>query len=167
MSSPFSEKEIAKIKRQFLALDKDGCCNIPVSEIRSLLQNTKKMSEVDIRGLLTELDLDGNGTIDSCEFLVLLSNRKDKELKELIHQAITLRSPIRKSFREFDKNGDGHITKKEFRNVMKKQQGMVSTAQLDAMTKDADKNGDGKIEYDEFILVITNRLLMYNMYGVF
>ena len=35
------------------------------------------------------------------------------------------------------------------------------------MIKDAKKAKGGKIEYDEFILVTTNRLMMYNMYGAY
>ena len=168
MASHITDKEIRKIKQQFLALDEDGCCDIPVSGLKSIMQDPKvNMSEEDINTLIKELDINGNGSIDSCEFLILLSNRRDKELKEVIHKALILRSPIRKEFHAFDANGDGHITSKEFRNVLKKHKGMINDTQLEVMVKDTKKKDGGKIDYDEFILVITNRLLMHNMYGVF
>ena len=168
MASSVTEREIEKIKHQFLALDEHGSCDISVSGIKSLMQDPGlNKSEDEINELIAELDIDGNGTIDSCEFLVLLSNRKDKELKEVLHKAIVLRSPIRKEFKSYDINGDGHITKKEFKSVLKKHKGMINDTQINAMVKDAKKNSDGKIEIDEFVLVITNRLLMHNMYGVF
>ena len=81
-------------------------------------------------------------------------NKKNKGLQELFHKAIILRSAIRKRFQEFDKNGDGYITKKEFRGVMRKQK-KITESQLDAMVKQADKNGDGKIDYDEFLVMMT------------
>ena len=168
MASQLTEKEVAKLKQQFLALDDNGSCDISISDLKQFLKDPNlEMSAIDIDALMKDLDLNGNGKIDSCEFLTLLSNRKDKELKDMIHKAIIIRSPIRKAFKEFDVNGDGFITKKEFRNVMKKHKGMVSDAQLEGMIKDANKNEAGKIDYDEFVLVITNKLLMYNMYGMF
>ena len=168
MVSHITENNIDKLKRQFLALDEEGSCDLSVSKLRSLLKDPNlKMTEENIRGMIEALDLDKNGAIDSIEFLILLSNRKDNEFKELVQKAITFRSPIRKAFKEFDKNGDGYITKKEFRTVMRRGQGMVSDAQLDTMVKDAARDGDGKINYDEFVLVITNKLLMYNLYGAF
>ena len=168
MASHISEKEIGNIKQHFLALDEEGCCDMPVSRLKGIMQDPNvNMSESDISTLMTELDIDGNGTIDSCEFLILLSKRKDKELKEVIHKALILRSPIRKEFKTFDANGDGYITPKDLRNAMKKHKGMLNDCHVKEMVKDAKKSDGGKIDYDEFILVITNRLLMHNMYGVF
>ena len=168
MGSHISDKEILKIKQQFLSFDVDGGCKITPMLLRSLLENPKSaMSENDTNDLINELGLDRNGGMDSCEFLIQLSNRKDTELKEALHRAITIRSPIRKEFKSLDTNEDGHITPKEFRNIMKKHKGMMSDKQLEAMVKEAKKNDAGKIDYDEFAFGITNRLLMHNMYGIF
>ena len=153
MAAHLSEKEIAKIKRQFLALDEDGSGEISMTELASILQDPKlKMSQDDIAALTLEFDLDGNGTIDICEFLILMSNRKNKKL---IQKAIVLRSAIRKAFKEFDSDGNGYITKKEFKHVLSRRKGRVTEAQIEAMIKDADVNSDGKIDYDEFVMVMT------------
>ena len=159
MASHLKEEEIAKIKRQFLDLDEDGSGEITIEELKSILKDpTLKMKEDAISALLAEFDLDGSGGIDISEFLIQMSKKKNKQLRKLIHKAIVLRSPIRKAFNEFDTNGDGFITKKEFKNVMRKQKGRyycISDAQLDAMIQDYDRNGDGKIDYDEFVYVMT------------
>ena len=156
MAAHLSEKEIAKIKRQFLVLDKDGSGEISEDELRGIFQDPRlKMTEEDIDKLFTEFDLDGSGLINISEFLILMSNRENKELKELVHRAIILRSAIRKAFREFDKNGDGWINKKEFKSVMRIQKARMTETQIDAMVKVADRNGDGKIDYDEFLLAMT------------
>ena len=76
----------------------------------------------------------------------------------MIHKAIILKSPVRRAFNEFDKNGDGYISRKEFKNVMRRQKGTfygIGEKQLDAMIAAYDKNGDGKIDYDEFCLGMT------------
>ena len=154
-----SEKEISDLKRDFLDLDEDGSGEISVNELKNILKDPRlKMSEDAIVELMKEFDLDGSGGIDVSEFLILMSNHKNKALKKLIHKAIIFRSPIRRAFNEFDKNGDGFITKKEFRNVMRRQKGRhygINEAQLDAMIKQYDKNGDGKIDYEEFVLTMT------------
>ena len=148
-----SEDEIAKIKRSFLELDEDGSGEISVHELQSILKDPKlRMSEDDVNKLMKDFDLDGNGTIDICEFLILMSNRKNRNL---IHRAIVIRTQIRKMFRNLDLDGNGYITKKEFKTVMRKQRGKYSEKQLDAMLKEADMNGDGKIDYDEFVVSMT------------
>ena len=92
-----SEEEIAKIKRSFLELDEDGSGEISVQELQSILKDPKlRMSEDDVKTLMADFDLDGNGTIDICEFLILMSNRKNRNL---IHRAIVIRTQIRKMFK--------------------------------------------------------------------
>ena len=148
-----SEDEIAKIKRSFLELDEDGSGEISVQELQSILKDPKlRMSEEDVNKLMSDFDLDGNGTIDICEFLILMSNRKNRNL---IHRAIVIRTQIRKMFKNLDLDGNGYITKKEFKTVMRKQKGKYSEKQLEAMLKEADINGDGKIDYDEFVVSMT------------
>ena len=148
-----SEEEIAKIKRSFLELDEDGSGEISVQELQSILKDPKlKMSEEDVKTLMADFDLDGNGTIDICEFLILMSNRKNRNL---IHRAIVIRTQIRKMFKNLDLDGNGYITRKEFKTVMRKQRGKYSEKQLDEMLKEADINGDGKIDYDEFVVSMT------------
>ena len=148
-----SEKEIAKIKRSFLELDEDGSGEISVQELRSILKDPKlNMTEEDVNKLMKDFDLDGNGTIDICEFLILMSSRKNRNL---IHRAIVIRTSIRKAFNNLDLDGNGYITKKEFKSVMRKQRGKFSEKQLDEMLKEADTNGDGKIDYDEFVVSMT------------
>ena len=160
MATHLSESEIKKLKKAFLDLDEDGSGEITIDELKSILRDPRlKISENDIDKMLEEFDLDGSGGIDVSEFLILMSSRKNKELKKKIHKAILMRSPIRKAFNEFDKNGDGFITKKEFKVVMRKQKGRyfcIGDQQLDAMLQSYDKNGDGKIDYDEFVLAMTS-----------
>ena len=151
-----SEQEIAKLKRQFLALDADGNGEISADELKGIFKDPRlKMSEKEVDLLLQDFDADGSGAIDIREFLMIMSNRNKKEIHELIHKAVVIRSAIRKSFKEFDQDGDGYITRKEFKTVMRRQKKSVTEAQLNAMVKDADRNGDEKIDYDEFLLAFT------------
>ena len=159
MASHLSEVEISQLKRDFLDLDEDGSGEISSKELKDILKDPRlKMSEAAIDHLMKEFDLDGSGGVDVSEFLILMGNRKNRELKKMIHKAIIMKSPIRRAFNEFDKNGDGFISRKEFKAVMRRQKGRfncVGEEQLDAMIAAYDKNGDGKIDYDEFVLGMT------------
>ena len=155
MAAQLSEKEIGKLKKQFLALDEDGSGLVTIDELKSIFKDPRlKMSEADIEVLLNEFDMDGSGAVDISEFLMLMGNSKNKGLQELFHRAIVLRSAIRKKFEEFDKNGDGFVTKKELKSVMRKK-GNLTDKQLDELVKGSDVNGDGKIDYTEFIVMMT------------
>ena len=56
-----------------------------------------------------EVDTDGNGTIEFSEFITLMRRRTSDDVSE---------KEMRKSFRMYDKDGDGYITKAELRQVM-------------------------------------------------
>lgn len=159
MASHLSEVEISNLKRDFLDLDEDGSGEISPNELKTILKDPRlKMSDADINNLVKEFDLDGSGGVDVGEFLILMGNRKNKQLKKMIHKAIILKSPVRRAFNEFDKNGDGFISRKEFKDVMRRHKGRynaIGEKQLDAMIAAYDTNGDGKIDYDEFCLGMT------------
>ena len=154
-----SEKEVQKLKRAFLDLDEDGSGEISLSELKAILNDpTLRMNDSAIEQLLKDFDKDGSGGIDVSEFIIWMGNRKNMAMKKKIHKAIIMKSPIRQAFRAFDTNGDGFISRKEFRQVMQKQKGRyfcIKEEQLDAMMAQYDKNGDGKIDYDEFVLGMT------------
>ena len=154
-----SEKEVQKLKRAFLDLDEDGSGEISLSELKAILNDpTLRMNDSAIEQLLKDFDKDGSGGIDVSEFIIWMGNRKNMAMKKKIHKAIIMKSPIRQAFRAFDTNGDGFISRKEFRQVMQKQKGRyfcIKEEQLDAMMAQYDKNGDGKIDYDEFVFGMT------------
>ena len=75
-----TEGEIAKIKRQFLVLDKDGDGELSFEELQDILNDPElKMSPEDVSNLMEEFDFDESRTIDVCEFLFLMKNKKNQE----------------------------------------------------------------------------------------
>lgn len=56
-----------------------------------------------------EVDTDGSGTIEFSEFITLMRRRTSDDVSG---------EEMRKSFRMYDKDGDGYITKTELRQVM-------------------------------------------------
>ncbi|XP_064601554.1 neo-calmodulin-like isoform X3 [Liolophura sinensis] len=57
----------------------------------------------------------------------------------------------REQFKIFDINGDGMITRKEFRRIMGALGQPVKDAEVAAVWSEVDKNDDGIIDFNEFV----------------
>ena len=155
MVKHLQELNVDKIKRQFLSIDENGSGKISLFDLRNILQDPDlTLAQDDIANLITEYDCNRSGTKewDICEFLSMMSN---DENKEILHKAIVLRSAIRNEFKQFDMDGEGHISTNDFRDVMVRYNVDVTKEQLDAMIKHADISGNGRIDYDEFVMLMS------------
>jgi Ca2+-binding EF-hand superfamily protein len=65
-------------------------------------------------------------------------------------------SESRKAFNSFDLNGDGFIDSAEFRALLEKLDGDVSSAECQLNFEVADTEGDGYIGFKEFVVWWTN-----------
>jgi calcium-binding protein CML len=54
------------------------------------------------------------------------------------------------TFRELDRNGDGHITGEEFRSAMAARGETITEAEIASIFADADTDSDGRISFTEF-----------------
>ncbi|XP_010466587.1 PREDICTED: calmodulin-like protein 11 [Camelina sativa] len=144
-----TQEQITEFKEAFCLFDKDGDGCITADElatvIRSLDQNP---TEQELQDMITEIDSDGNGTIEFSEFLNLMANQiqetdVDEELKE--------------AFKVFDKDQNGYISASELRHVMINLGEKLTDEEVDQMIKEADLDGDGQVNYDEFVrMMMTN-----------
>ena len=57
-------------------------------------------------------------------------------------------------FRVFDKDGNGFISTKELREVLKELGDDVSDKEIIEMIRNVDIDGDGKVNYDEFVQML-------------
>ncbi|CAJ0765872.1 3375_t:CDS:2, partial [Entrophospora sp. SA101] len=95
-----SEAQITEFNEAFSLFDKDN------DVMRSLGQNP---TESELQDMVSEIDADGNGTIDFPEFLTMMARKmKDSDSEQEIKEA----------FKVFDKDGNGFISAAELRHVM-------------------------------------------------
>ncbi|XP_058285449.1 calmodulin-like protein 3 [Hylobates moloch] len=136
MADQLTEEQITEFKEAFSLFDKDGDGCITTRELgtvmRSLGQNP---TEAELRDMMSEIDRDGNGTVDFPEFLGMMARKmKDTDNEE----------EIREAFRVFDKDGNGFVSAAELRHVMTRLGEKLSDEEVDEMIRAADTDGDGQ-----------------------
>ena len=151
-----SKEKISAYRNEFLLLDTDGDGSVSTRELADVLRTMRvkfKLSEGDIRKIIKEIDVDGNGSITVDEYM---NNMKDKTNKDAIHRALIQRSSIRREFHKYDADGSGYISKDELKQVLKKRSKLdFSDYQIQELLEDADMDDNGKIDYEEFVVMMT------------
>uniref|UniRef100_A0A7N1A5M2 EF-hand domain-containing protein n=1 Tax=Kalanchoe fedtschenkoi TaxID=63787 RepID=A0A7N1A5M2_KALFE len=138
-----NEEKINEFREAFSLFDKngDGCITIEelATVIRSLDQNP---TEEELQDMITEIDCDGNGTIEFNEFLSLMA----KKIKETDAE-----DELKDAFKLFDKDENGYISATELRHVMINLGEKLSDEEVEQMIREADLDGDGQVNYEEFV----------------
>ena len=77
----------------------------------------------------------------------------------IVNQCITKeeRAELRKQFEEWDKNGDGVLSKEEILEGYRNTYGTVDPDEVDNMIKSVDLDGNGVIDYNEILNCTLNR----------
>ena len=178
---PEEEEFIAEAKEAFSLFDKDGDGSITMYELGTVMRSLGALlllhlrpfvlvlrstlldqnpTEAELRDMIDEVDVDGNGTIDFPEFLTMMRRKmRDSDSDEEIKEA----------FKVFDKDGNGYISPAELRYVMASLGTLLllhlrplvlipripsrigeklTDQEVDEMIREADSDGDGQINYD-------------------
>ncbi|ELU09134.1 hypothetical protein CAPTEDRAFT_228814 [Capitella teleta] len=139
-----TDEEIQEYKEAFAMFDKDGDGTISTKELgivmRSLGQNP---TESELQEIINEVDMDGNGTIDFEEFVVMMAKQQCLGPEEL-----------EQAFRMFDKDGDGFIDARELRHLLTNLGEKLTETEVDEMIREVDIDGDGKVDYNEFVQML-------------
>lgn len=149
MAENLSEEKITEFKAAFELFDKDRDGKITVKELGTVMRNLgQNPTDLELAEMISEVDLDGNGTIDFKEFLGLMVRKmKDTDTEEELLEA----------FKVFDRDGNGFITSHELRHVMTNLGESLSPEEVEEMIKEADLDGDGQINYDEFVRMMMSK----------
>ena len=143
MVENLTEETINQFRKLFDLFDGDSSGSITTKELGTVMRNLgQNPSEEELREMIKEIDLDGNGVIDFNEFLYLMvkkMNTNDTE-EELLE-----------TFKIFDRDGDGFVSSHELRNVLASLGQETTPEEIEEMIKEADIDGDGQVDYQEFV----------------
>jgi Ca2+-binding EF-hand superfamily protein len=99
----------------------------------------------EIKKMISDIDKDGNGTIDYQEFLEMMTTKmSEKDSKE----------EILKAFRLFDDEEKGKISFRNLKRVAKELGENMTEEELMEMIEEADRDGDGEINEEEFLRIM-------------
>ena len=148
MADQFDEDQIAEFKEAFAMFDHDGDGSITLEELATTMKSLgRNPSEAELRTMMNEVDIDGNGTIDFAEFLTTMTRKRKDSYSE---------KEVNEIFRIFDKDGNGFITTEEVRHVLANLGEKLTDKEVEALIKDADVDGNGGIDYNEFVTMMTS-----------
>ncbi|XP_075659638.1 calmodulin-like isoform X2 [Castanea sativa] len=119
MGDVLTEEQIAEFQEAFCLFDKDGDGCITIEElaiaIRSLDQNP---TEEELKSMINEVDVDGNGTIEFGEFLNLMARKmKLRHVMMNLGERLT-DEEVEQMIKEADLDGDGLVNYEEFVRMM-------------------------------------------------
>eukprot|EP00092_Neocalanus_flemingeri_P032668 GFUD01035533.1.p1 GENE.GFUD01035533.1~~GFUD01035533.1.p1 ORF type:complete len:154 (+),score=62.38 GFUD01035533.1:119-580(+) len=142
----FTKEQVLGFKEAFNIFDKDGDGKITSVELGSVLKNLgQNPVETELSDMINEFDVDGNGTVDFDEFLVMMSKQmQDKDSDDELRQV----------FKVFDRDGNGLITVEELMQVLKTLGEELSEDEVKMMIKEADTDGDSFVNCEEFIAMM-------------
>merc|ERR1719270_1866268 len=139
-------RSLNDVKAAFKRYDADGDGHITKTELQQVMNG---FSATEVDSVFALGDKDQSGGIDYQEFISLMFPNAPATIAKL---ALSFRSVsnIKESFKKFDANGDGAISRSELRNAMK-----LSDADLDIVFALGDVDGDGEISMGEFVLIMS------------
>lgn len=154
MPEDISEEQLKELHEAFDMFDHDKDGRITSSELQTVMKALRlEPTDAEVRRMISQVDIDGNGSVEFNEFIVMMSCRMQQQslIDDEMRRQQKEEDEVRQAFRIFDIDGDGLIDAQELRLTMQNLGENLTDDDVRAMIKSADKNGDGKIDYEEFV----------------
>ena len=134
MVENLTDETINQFHYLFDLFDKDSSGTITTKELGTVMRNLgQNPSEEELKQLIREVDLNGDGTIDFKEFLCLMVKKMDDS---------DIDQELQDAFKFFDGDKDGYITSLELRNAMNNLGDEYTPEEAEEMIKEGDLDND-------------------------
>jgi len=149
-----NERKLDELRAAFDIFDRNGDGRISVEELGHALTSMlggKVPSKNVVQKMIDDLDTDKNGTVEFHEFCAHHERLGKFQDDQGEHQ-------LRTAFSVFDKDGDGHISVEELKQVMKSMDQSMTEQEVQDMHSEADLDKDGVISFSEFVVMMTKEV---------
>ena len=124
-----------------------GKCVKIIASLQVLRKHGFRPSDEELKLMIENCEKDDkNGGIDFNEFIAMMTRQGSDVEEDIAH-----------SFRVFDRDSDGLITKEELMITMNNLGEPLSEEEVITMIEEADLDGDGKINFVEFQKLMENK----------
>ena len=136
-----------EIREAFSLFDSDASGQIDIRELKAAMRALGfEVKNEELKKMVTDVDNDGNGTIEFAEFLGMMTAKMGEK---------DSREDIEKVFKLFD---DDNTKKISFRNLVVEELGeTIEDEELQDMINKADRDGDGENIIDEFYRIMKKK----------
>merc|ERR1711916_123598 len=119
-----SEEQLDEIREAFSLFDSDASGMIDIRELKAAMRALGfEVKNEELKKMVTDIDNDGNGTIEFAEFLMMMTAKMgEKDTREDIEKVFKLfdDEELQDMINQADRDGDGEINIDEFYRIMKK-----------------------------------------------
>jgi len=146
-SQDIPEDFISEMKEAFKLFDKKSTGFLGSKEIPQMLRSLGyNPTETEVNTIMAEVEVDHNGKMNLSQFIMLMHNQ--------VGNTDTMEE-MRIAFRAFDTDGDGKISKEEFRVCMLNFGERFLEEDIELMIRLADLDDNGFIDFEEFVRMLT------------
>jgi len=135
-------QQMGEFHEAFSLFDKDGDGHITSKELGTvMLALGQHPTENDLKNIIDEVDVEGDGTVTFSEFLYLIAPR----MNDCISQA-----DIEKSFRVLDDKMEQVVSAQKLRHMWMTMGEKLSKEEIDETFSKHDIDPDGQVTYKQF-----------------
>lgn len=140
------------LRASFARLDKDDSGELSRTEVATMIRRVvPKFSGEKVSEVLDDIDRDKSNTINYEEFLAWLEAHEQRSDARGVQKETKDVDVIHATFRTWDADGDGLISKKELGAVMKEVAPGITKDKLRQLWLHLDADKDDKVGYQEFV----------------
>jgi len=137
-----TEDQIAEFKECFALFDEDGSGSVDTAELGSVMKSLgQKMTDEELRTMITYVDADGSGTVDFAEFLGMMARQMKDHDSDLI---------LQRAFDLLDSDGTGKVGKGALCYVLGSLCDKMTCAEIEELVEEA-STGDAALTLAQFM----------------
>ncbi|XP_018080258.2 calcium-binding protein 2 [Xenopus laevis] len=147
-------EEMDELHAAFVEFDADQDGYIGYKELGECMRTMGYMpTEMELIEISQHIKMRMGGRIDFEDFVELIGPKMLAETENMVGVR-----ELKIAFKEFDVNGDGHISGLELHDAAQSFLGEpLNSSEVQEMIHDVDLNGDGRVDFDEFVMMLSSR----------